>query len=170
MKTRNLKTSYKPRPAGSLKAATDQLVNAVGGQKRAAEFAGKSRTVMARYTDDGDNDRWMPVDVVRLLETIAGYPYVTAYMAIEAGFVLSATSGGSVSDGGKHDLAGHLATAVKEFSDVSVASIEALADGQTSEFEARRIIKESKEAIDALAKLHDNARASVEQAKEGNGG
>ncbi|MBL4757526.1 MAG: hypothetical protein JKY32_07780, partial [Rhizobiales bacterium] len=53
----NPKTSIKPRPAGSLKQAVDMLVNAVGGQVRAAELAGKSRTVMARYTDDADTDR-----------------------------------------------------------------------------------------------------------------
>ncbi len=81
------KVMYRPRPAGSLKASVAELVDHVGGLKRAADLTDRSVAQMARYTDDHHPDQ-MTVNQVRLLEREAGQPIVTRFLAAEADHVL----------------------------------------------------------------------------------
>jgi hypothetical protein len=79
---------YKPRPAGSLKAAVSALVAAAGGLDRAAERTRLSRSRIHACTDDAERDRHLPVDVLLALELQAGAPVVTRYLAAEQGCAL----------------------------------------------------------------------------------
>jgi hypothetical protein len=78
---------YKPRQAGTLKAAVADLVDAVGGLHRTSDLLGRSQTQVARYTDHGEPDH-ISVDQVRILEQAAHTAPVTAFLAQEAGCVL----------------------------------------------------------------------------------
>lgn len=82
--------SYKPRAPGTLKDATDRLINAVGGGTRAADLTGWPKQQFYRYSDDGaDNANvTIPVGIVRTLETNAGRPIVTEFLANEQGCII----------------------------------------------------------------------------------
>lgn len=155
------KTSTKPRRPGSLKEATDMLVNAVGGQTKSAELSRMSRTVIARYTDSAETDRYMPADVVRDLEARADYPYVTAYLAHEAGYQIDRISDDGTADADAGAMAHALKLSIKECADLTIIGLGALVDGVVSVSEARDIIKEADEAMKAIMTVRDNARAAI---------
>lgn len=139
------RTSYKPRPPGTLKDAEDRLVNAVGGQEKAADICGRSRSVMARYTDPGEPGRHMPVDVVRRLERAADYPHVSAFLAREVGYGLM-----PFDVAGQDALPHLLAVSAREHGEVIAKAMEALGDLVITPEEAGGVIKEVDEALTAL--------------------
>lgn len=73
-----------------LKKHTEALVKDVGIEA-AAELCGKSKATLGRYyaTDADHADRFMPVDVVAILEGAARFPHVTAALADLRGITLS---------------------------------------------------------------------------------
>ena len=134
-------TSYKPRPAGTLKDAVDRLIDEAGGLKRAADLAGKSTTVLARYSDPGEPTRQMPVDVARALERESEYPHVSAYLVREAGYaVLPMAAPGD-------EVPALVAQSMRETSDVFIKATEALADLTITPDEAGELIQEIDEAM-----------------------
>lgn len=151
-------TSIKPRPAGTLKDAQNRLADAVGGQVAAADLGGKSRTVMARYTDPAEPARHMPVDVVRRLERAAGYPHVSAYLAREAGFGLM-----PFEVRGSDNLPQLLGHAARQHGDVMSVALEALEDLTVTSDEAGAIIREIDEALTSLQAV----RARVQAIRQG---
>jgi hypothetical protein len=78
------------RPAGTLKQATAELVDAVGGGYRAGDLAGVSQTQIVRYTIDSEEfaDTTIPAGRLRLLELAAREPVVTRFLAAEQGYLL----------------------------------------------------------------------------------
>lgn len=84
------KTGYKPRKPRSLKEATAELVGAVGGFKVAAEHCRVQTASLFKYTDDSEEnaDRFIPVDIVQVLEAEAPYPFVTEYLADKSHYLL----------------------------------------------------------------------------------
>ena len=62
-----------------LKKHSEALVKDVGIEA-ACQLTGKSKATLGRYYSDADEhgDRFMPIDVVALLEAGARFPHVTA--------------------------------------------------------------------------------------------
>lgn len=79
-----------PRNGGYLKKHTEALVKDVGIEK-ACEITGKSKATLGRYYSDHDEhgDRFMPIDAVAALETVASHPHVTTALAELQGITLS---------------------------------------------------------------------------------
>jgi hypothetical protein len=73
-----------------LKKHSEALVKDVGIE-RACTLTGRSKATLGRYYSDADEhgDRFMPVDVVALLEAEASFPHVTAALADLRGITLS---------------------------------------------------------------------------------
>lgn len=82
--------SYRPRPAGTLKQATDVLTDAVGGGTRAADLTGLSKHMFYRYSSDSEENAncTMPAGIIRQLETVARDPVLTRFLAAEQGYIL----------------------------------------------------------------------------------
>lgn len=82
-----IKAPYKPRPVGSLAEATTLLVQSVGGPAAAAEIVGVSPQAVRYWTDpDEPENRTIPAHAVLKLERVAPYPYVSAFLARQAGY------------------------------------------------------------------------------------
>ncbi len=152
MKNTHSRNAYKPRPAGSLKQAVTELIQAVGGLERAATLSRVSTTSLQKYADP-DSERQMPVDVVGALEAAAGQPIVTTFLAAELGCAVE-----SVGAGDAIDLGADMATAMREAADVMQAGADALADGVIEPHEAGRIVRETDQALQAMQKVRDGAR------------
>lgn len=72
-----------------LKRQTEALVKAVGVEAACAA-TGRSKATLGRYYSQHEEHarRFMPLDVVLALETVAGDPIVTAYLAERQGMKL----------------------------------------------------------------------------------
>lgn len=149
--------AFKPRPPGSLKEAYSRLVDACGGPAEAAQLDHMpvSRSLLFKYTDP-DCEHHMRADVVKVLEAHCGDPIVTTYLAHSAGFVLS-----SIAPEGSAALQGLLARVSKEHGDLMVCGLDALADGEVTIDEARRILREADDALAAVSKIRDAASQIV---------
>lgn len=148
------KASYKRRPAGSLKHATDQLIAACGGSTSLAAMDGMrvSKQTLFNYSDgDGDEARqkFMPIDVVLYCERVAGDPVLTRYLAAEQGYALLRVP----SDAALADLPPKVAAAAAEASDVFATMAAVLADGTVTAAEAGAAIDEIDEALTAFVTL-----------------
>ncbi len=142
--------AVKPRPAGTLKAAVLELVDAVGGHVRAAEIVETSKGHVQRWTDpDGESAGVLPsVGKIRLLERAAGEPVVTRFLAAEAGHALM-PMGQSTAE----TIAVLLALSAGEIADVLRAGAEAMRDGHVSRREAVEMLPEIDQAMRALGAL-----------------
>lgn len=142
--------AVKPRPAGTLKAAVLELVEAVGGHVRAAEIVEASKGHVQRWTDpDGEAAGVLPgVGKIRTLERAAGDPVVTRFLAAEAGHALM-PMGQSASE----TIAVLLALSAGEIADVLRAGAEAMRDGHVSRAEAMEMLPEIDQAMRALGAL-----------------
>lgn len=142
--------AVKPRPAGTLKDAVLQLVDANGGHVRAGEIAEVTKGTVQRWTDaDGECAGVFPgVNKVRLLERAAADPSVTRFLAAEAGFALVKVL---EPQRAAEAIAVMAALAGGEVGDVMRAVSDAMQDdGRIDAREAGRIIKEIDEAMSAL--------------------
>lgn len=128
----------KPRREASLKKATADLIDAVGGFERAADLSGVSRSRLFGYTDDGEDNapRYINASAVRALEAAADYPHVTAYLAAERGFALL-PAGLDAADG---VIASQVARIAEDAARFFSGMAQALADGVVDAGEARREI------------------------------
>ncbi len=149
--------TIKPRPAGTLKGAVLQLVDACGGHVRSAEIAEVTKGSVQRWTDaDGETAGVFPgVNKVRLLEAAADDPIVTRFLAAEAGFALVKVGEGSDFVSALNVMA---AMAGGEMGDVLRSVANAMADdGTIDPREAGLIIRETDEAMAKLAALRATA-------------
>lgn len=147
----------------ALRAATGALVRAVGGQEACVGFA----TRIKRHQTFSDmaapeGDKWMGVDTVVELETVArgtpGWPQVTRYLAQQQGAVLVMLPPVPDQFGGALHAA--IAGLAKEAGDVVSETIQRLADGKFCGADKAAALKEIDEAAQQLMTL----RALVEQA------
>lgn len=155
--------TVKIRPAGTLKDAVLQLVEANGGHVRAGEIAEVTKGSVQRWTDaDGEAASVFPgVNKVRLLESACDDPHVTRFLAAEAGFALVRVSHAGEAVAALNMMA---VSAGGEMGDVLRSVANAMADDGTIDGrEAGAIIREIDEAMSALAA----ARAFAMQIRNG---
>lgn len=150
--------AYAMRRRGTLKEAVTELIGAVGGLERAAALTRVSPSTLQKYSSPNEEheQRHMPVDVVRALEAAAGRPVVTRFLAAELGCTIERIGGDAVDCLGEAS-----ARAIHEAADVSAVTVKALADGVIEQHEADDIAREVDEAIEALQRVRDGARAAV---------
>jgi hypothetical protein len=128
--------------ASYLKKHSEALVKQVGIEA-ACELTGKSKATLGRYYSDSDehDDRFMPIDVVAMLEAASPFPHVTAALADLRGITLSydAERRNAASSGVNHDvvaLAQRFAVLMSEYN-------QAIGDGKISPNEAKRLLRET---------------------------
>lgn len=128
--------------ASYLKKHTEALVKDVGIEKACA-LTGKSKATLGRYYSEHEehDDRFMPVDVVAQLESVADFPHVTAALADLRGITLSwdqerrnAESGGINSD---------VVMLSQRFAMLMGEYHTAIGDGKISINEAKRLLRET---------------------------
>lgn len=165
---RAVRAPYKPRPAGSVKAATSLLVTAVGGTPVAAEHLGCSQTHVQRWTDPAEPGRTMPVHRVMTLQRIAGIAPVTEFLAAEMGGVvlwLPGADGGDVA----RDFAALGEMASQLFADYGASLAGPESPGRVDSREAARMVPIADRLLAAIAHLRGDLKAIIEREDEGNG-
>lgn len=142
-----------------IKRATRQLVDAVGGGQRGA---GLCRVRQQDLSDYGNRDaalRYIPADVIADLEAVAGYPFVTAALAAEAGFKLHPLP---KPDAAPADWPVLLSRFAKEGGEVMAQIAIHAADGITaSEVRKSNLIGEIDEALAILVNMRAAAEAAI---------
>ncbi len=143
--------------ASYLKKHTEALVKDVGIEA-ACEATGKSKATLGRYySDDRDHaDRFMPIDAVAALESVASYPHVTAALAELRGITLSM-------DGDAANSQGRVNTDVivlsQRFAQLMAEYNLSISDGVISINEAKRMLRETL----ALQKILIEMKLHLEQ-------
>ena len=137
-----------------LKQHTESLIKDIGYAK-ACEVSGKSKATLGRYASlqDENADRFIPVNVLVELETVASVPFVTKAIAellqmkLEFGDDKGAESAGLNSDVIR--LSQRFATLMAEYN-------HSIADGVISMNETRRLLRETNalQAVLMELKLH----------------
>lgn len=128
----------------ALKVAGKTLLAACGGGEAAAAACRLGPSHLSEALAMHQPDRWLPVDVVLMLERAAEAMPVTAALARLQGCVLV-----PVAPRGPGELAGLLATLGREVGDVFAAAARALADGQLSDAEREELSRELGEMVAA---------------------
>jgi hypothetical protein len=135
------------------KRAFREIVRGVGGFEAAALNCRVGKSTLARYTDETCDDH-APLDVIADLEPLTrsrpGWPHVTRHLAREQGFVLVSTP----EQAGTLDVHTALATATKEHADLTSGLITALADGAVQPYEAKALLRDSWDQVEAAVRLH----------------
>lgn len=142
--------SHAPRKYGTVAAATQKLINDVGGLKEAEAVCGRGKTVLHDYADPNKPDRSIPVHIVEILERASGTNPVTEHLAAQASLLVIQVPSQ------KTDLEwlAHISRVSKEFSDVLRKTYEFLEDdGIIDEGEARVLLKEIDENLLVLADM-----------------
>lgn len=138
----------KGRTPASLKDAYSHLVDACGGDVRAALIAQRSKSQIQRYTDEGEPEYQMPASVVIALEAARGEPIVTRYMALATGHVLLNTEA-KTSAPLSQDLANVGKEMARLFEEVAVA----MSDGSVTAAEAAAIEARAMGGVNALCSV-----------------
>ncbi len=150
--------SHAPRKYGTIAAATQKLINEVGGLKEAEAVCGRGKTVLHDYADPHKPDRSMPVHIVQILERMAGTHPVTEHLAAEAGLLVIQVPPESTD----LEWLAHISRVSKEFSDVLRKTYEFLEnDGVLDESEARFLLQEIDENLLVLADMRQAVRRRV---------
>jgi hypothetical protein len=153
------KSSYKNRKYKSLKDATDQLLNQVGGTSAASKLCRVQSTSLFSYSDESDDNktRFMPVDIVEVLEQEADIPSITEYLSEKAGCLLwkIPKEEGSMLDveiarTGQH--AAHLFSDWAEFLGN---------DGVIDAEEAEKLLKDNVELVRTLMRMRTELEARI---------
>ncbi|MBL4928553.1 hypothetical protein [Fuscibacter oryzae] len=146
--------------ASYLKKHTEALVKDVGIEA-ACEITGKSKATLGRYYSDNDEhgDRFMPIDVVAELESASRFPHVTSALAELRGITLSYDHDkrNSTSKGVNQDvvaLAQRFAMLMGEYN-------LAIADGQITVNEAKRMLRETLALQEVLLEMKLNLEDEV---------
>jgi len=134
----------RPRPPGTLKAAVAALIDACGGQQRAAELCRVGKSQLGRYTLDDCPDQ-IPADVIECLEAIARDPVVTRYLASRANHALLALE--PLTHATYSVLLSNIG---KEGGEFFAEAALALVDGRLSPNEAGRVRAQAVEQVTAL--------------------
>ena len=132
-------------PAASryLKKHTETLVKDVGIE-RACDITGKSKATLGRYYSDHDehSERFMPIQIVAMLEQAASYPYVTGALAELSGTALQYDERRP-----NHERPGGVNADVialsQRFAMLMAEYQQSIGDGQISPNEARRLLRET---------------------------
>ena len=146
--------------SGYLRKHTEALVKDVGIEA-ACEITGKSKATLGRYYSDSDEhgDRFMPIDVVAELESASRFPHVTSALAELRGITLSYDheKRNSTSKGVNQDvvaLAQRFAMLMGEYN-------QAIADGQITVNEAKRMLRETLALQEVLLEMKLNLEDEV---------
>lgn len=162
------KFTYKRRPHGSLEQATEALIAACGGLTAAAALPGcpVGRTMLFRYTDadaevgEGGGRRSMPAALVGYLESVAGKPFVSAWLAARTGHLLLGVE--DVDQGEVEiDLARIGETTAATFADFARAIADRRIDGSEAwriEGDLDRLIAAALAAKSDLREIQDASR------------
>ncbi|HEX3065173.1 MAG TPA: hypothetical protein VHQ39_06810, partial [Dongiaceae bacterium] len=153
-----VKSLYKPRPAGTLKAAIARLVERAGGVNKAADLASRSRSQMQRYTDDAEPDM-MPVDAVRTLETAVGETIVSGFLVREQGGVVLHLPRGAAGT----ELNIDFARIGERTSTLFAEYGRALKDGKVSAKESGRLLRDLDEVLTAGCVMRARLQAGREE-------
>lgn len=137
-----------------LKKHTEALVKDVGIEA-ACTFSGKSKATLGRYYSDSPEheDRYMPIDVVALLESKAAFPHVTAALSDLRGITMSYSDKRPTGSGGVNSdvvmLSQRFAMLMGEYHN-------AIGDGVISSNEAKRLLRETVELQRVLLEMKLN--------------
>ena len=128
--------------ASYLKKHTEALVKDVGIEA-ACELTGKSKATLGRYYSDSDehDDRFMPVDVVALLEGASRFPHVTAALADLRGITLSYD--GERRNASTSGVNQDVVALAQRFGMLMAEYNQAIGDGKISVNEAKRLLRET---------------------------
>ncbi len=140
-----------------LKKHTEALVKDVGIEA-ACEATGKSKATLGRYySDDRDHaDRFMPIDAVAALESVASYPHVTAALAELRGITLSMAGDAANSQGRVNT---DVIVLSQRFAQLMAEYNLSISDGVISINEAKRMLRETL----ALQKILVEMKLHLEQ-------
>lgn len=130
--------------ARRLKVASKALLLASGGGEAAASVCRLGTSHLSEAAGMHQPDRWLPIDVVLALETVAEAMPVTAALALAQGHVLV-----PIAPRGAGALAELLARLGREVGDVSAVAALAMADGHVSAAEAMELSRELAEMVAA---------------------
>lgn len=147
------------------KDAFRQLLDAVGGGLPGEKYTGKSQPRLSAYGLP-NTDAFAPIDVVLKLEAVthgsAGHPQVTRWLAREAGFALVRLP---APDAPATVWSQHGAQLLKEVGDIASALGSALAaDNDLSPREAKRMMPEADDLVDAAVAFRAALKARTEEA------
>lgn len=142
------RTLFKPRPAGTLKAAMAALVEASGGTVRAADLLGLGQAQVQRCSDAAEPRYELKLSHVRTLERDCGQPIVTAYLATEARCALVPLT--AMADA---PLGADMARFGERASKLFAAYVAASADQRLTSQEAGELKAEVQAVMSALAAM-----------------
>lgn len=130
-------------PISYLKRHTEALVKSVGIEN-ASKLTGKSKATLGRYYSDLPEhiDRFMPIDVVLVLEREAGYPHVTSAIAELQGISLGHAAR-SQDAGHKGSVNNDVIAMSERFAHLMGEYHRSIEDGVISANEAKRLLKET---------------------------
>ncbi len=144
----------------SLKDATKELVEQVGGFESAANFCRVGTTTLQRYTSDKEEykDRYIPADVIELLEKEAAAPVVTEYLAEQANCLLW-----QMPD--REESGNHLSTSVIETGE-HVAQLfkdwaKFLEDGVIDAIEAEKLLIHNRTLVRTLMRMRTDLEEKI---------
>ena len=125
-----------------LKKHTEALVKDVGIEA-ACELSGKSKATLGRYYSDAaeHDDRFMPIDVVAMIEAGASYPFVTSALADLRGITLSYD--GERRNSTSMGINADVVALSQRFAQLMAEYNQAISDGKISINEAKRLLRET---------------------------
>ncbi len=146
------------RDFGTLEEASAVLLGRFNKLLHAAEYCRVGPKQLSAYANPGSPGRYMPVDVVRDLESAAGDPVMTRSLAAHQMHVLF-----RIPDAYAHGFWDrHQREIVKEGSDVFVMLTEALEDARMARQEAAALLVEVDQALAAFAALRNSLKKRVD--------
>lgn len=138
------------RDCDRLKAACAEAVDhpAVGGVRRAAEHLQLSPGRVSQSASPFEGARWFSLLHVAELEALAGAPIIARALADLADCDVVPRGAGA-----RDTVHHHLARITRECADVQSLLLDALSDGQISDAERDAVVREARQAVDALNAL-----------------
>lgn len=152
-----------------LKTTFAELVGLLGTQSQVARLAltRGEQTDLSRWSSTNDEHvtvtaRFAPIDVIADLESAAGKPLVTRYLAQLQNCLLVPLPVG-IADGAIAERTGRSA---KEFGDVMIRIGDAVRDGRITPEEVPGILREIRDVMVELAALAEAVKAKAEEPEQ----
>jgi hypothetical protein len=146
-------------PKLSLKVATSELIDAVGGTAKGESYCRADQRRLSDYQNP-NTDAFMPSDVIVDLERravgSAGWPQVTREQARQHGFVLVKVPDVAPA---REDLIGSVGRLAKENGELSSSICDALSDGVVTPDEAATALALAYRQQETLASLVSQLKA-----------
>lgn len=146
---------------GVLKDATARVIGAAGGIEAAADLLDHGKSVVGRWSNRNEADRFINVRDVAALEAVTGKPLVTAALCKLAGGVFVALDGADDTGASAAQLAMKLVDITAGTGRLAEETGKALADGHCSADEARAVRAALRQLI-AVAAAFDHQLAAIE--------